>query len=110
MVRRSLIAVSMFTLVGSAVVASPSAFAAPQGSCTTGSYTETTVGSDIVGSFLAPVGSSSTGCTWIVPAGVTSVRVLVVAGGGGGGGNLTSGGGGGGGVLHEVGYEVTPGD
>lgn len=100
----------MFTLVGSAFVASPSASAAPQGSCTTGTYTETTVGSDMVGSFLAPAGGSSTGCTWIVPAGVNGVRVLVVAGGGGGGGNLTSGGGGGGGVLHEVGYAVTSGD
>lgn len=112
MVRRSLFALSIstFTLAGSAVIASPTAFAAPQGSCTTGTYTETSVGSDIVGSFLAPAGSSSTGCTWIVPAGVNGVRVLVVAGGGGGGGNLTSGGGGGGGVLHEVGYAVTPGD
>lgn len=48
--------------------------------------------------------------TWTVPAGVTSVNVLVVAAGGGG----TSGGGGGGGVIHtyDVGgssYALTPG-
>lgn len=110
MVRRSLMSISICTLVGSAFVAAPTAFAAPQGSCTAGNYIETSVGSDTVGSFGAPAGASSTGCQWTVPAGVHSVRVLVVAGGGGGGGNLTSGGGGGGGVLHEVGYAVTPGD
>jgi hypothetical protein len=101
---------STLAIATTAVIATPTAFAAPQGSCTTGNYIETTVGSDTVGSFGAPAGASSTGCQWTVPAGVTGVRVLVVAGGGGGGGNLTSGGGGGGGVLHEVGYAVTPGD
>lgn len=92
------------------VTASPTAHAAPQGSCTTGSYVETTVGSDTVGSFSAPSNTaSSTGCTWTVPAGVTSVRVLVVAGGGGGGGFHTAGGGGAGGLVHNVGFAVTPG-
>ena len=84
--------------------------AVPRGSCTTGTYTESTVGSDTVGVFEAPAGANTTGCTWSVPSGVTSLRVLVVAGGGGGGGYLTSGGGGGGGVIHEVGATVTPGD
>ena len=89
---------------------SPTAHAAPQGSCTTGSYVETTVGSDTVGTFAAPSNSaSSVGCTWTVPAGVSSVRVLVVAGGGGGGGFHTAGGGGAGGLVHTVGFDVTPG-
>lgn len=109
MLKRRVLLASSVVLSASAVMAAPTAFAAPQGSCTTGNYIETTTGSDTVGSFGAPSGASSTGCTWTVPAGVTSVRVLVVAGGGGGGNFHTSGGGGGGGVLHEVGYEVTPG-
>lgn len=91
------------------VLASPTAWAAPQGSCTTGSYVESIVGSDSLGTFTAPSGASSTGCTWTVPSGVTSVRVLVVGGGGGGGNFHTSGGGGGGGLIHEVGFSVTPG-
>jgi hypothetical protein len=45
--------------------------------------------------------------TWTVPAGVTSVDVLVIAGGGGGGGD-TGGGGGGGGFKHNSSYSVTP--
>lgn len=85
------------------------AWAAPQGSCTTGSYSETTVGSDTVGTFSSPSNTaSSTGCTWTVPAGVTSVRVLVVGGGGGGGGFHTAGGGGAGGLIDSVGLTVTP--
>jgi formylglycine-generating enzyme required for sulfatase activity len=46
--------------------------------------------------------------TFIVPAGVTEVDVLVVAGGGGGGGTI-GGGGGAGGLVYESGYTVTPG-
>ena len=45
---------------------------------------------------------------WQVPAGVTSVEVLVV-GGGGGGGQDNGGGGGGGGVISNTNYSVTPG-
>ena len=45
--------------------------------------------------------------TWTVPAGVTSVDVLVV--GGGGGGQGYGGGGGGGEVLEVANYAVTPG-
>ena len=100
---------SAVAIAAAGVVPAPTAFAAPQGSCTTGTYAETTVGSDTVGSFSAPSGASSTGCTWTVPAGVTSVRVLVVAGGGGGGNFHTAGGGGAGGVIHEVGFAVSPG-
>lgn len=46
--------------------------------------------------------------SWTVPAGVTSVDVLVVAGGGGGGETI-GGGGGGGGVLIWNGYATVPG-
>jgi hypothetical protein len=46
--------------------------------------------------------------TWVVPADVTSVDVLVVGGGGGGGSNR-GGGGGGGGVISKSSYAVTPG-
>jgi hypothetical protein len=51
--------------------------------------------------------------TFIVPAGITLVEVLVVAGGGGSGGAGSSGyyggGGGGGGVIYNLSYFVTPG-
>ena len=84
---------------------------APDGSCTSGTYTESTDGGDTIGIFRSPAQlSSSSGCTWRVPSGVNNVRVLVVAGGGGAGGYHTSGGGGAGGLIHEVGYDVTPGD
>ncbi len=104
-----------FVIVAIAMASAGLTFAAPvsavpQGSCTTGTYTESVVGNDTVGVFEAPVGANTSGCTWTVPNGVESVRVLVVAGGGGGGGNLTSGGGGGGGVIHSVGASVTPGN
>ena len=46
-------------------------------------------------------------CTWTAPAGVTSVRALIV-GGGGGGGSWVGGGGGGGGVVDQN-VTVTPG-
>ena len=46
---------------------------------------------------------------WTVPAGVTSIHVLVVAGGGGGGRDR-GGGGGGGGVVYNATYSVTPED
>lgn len=47
--------------------------------------------------------------TWVAPAGVNSVQVLVV-GGGGGGGNYNSGGGGGaGGVVYNSAFSVSPG-
>ena len=45
---------------------------------------------------------------WTVPAGVSSVGVLVVAGGGGGGADGGSGGGGGG-VICQTAYAVSPG-
>ena len=45
--------------------------------------------------------------TWSVPAGVTSVDLIVVGGGGGGGGGAWAGGGGGGGVLFGANISVT---
>ena len=49
--------------------------------------------------------------TWIIPAGVNAVELLVVGGGGGGcgGPDVTGGGGGGGGVHYNANYAVTPG-
>jgi prepilin-type N-terminal cleavage/methylation domain-containing protein len=75
------------------------------------------------GSYYAPVaggfgGNSSHGvqsfttvgaATWTVPAGVSSVEVLVVAGGGGGAG-VRGAGGGAGGVIHQASYSVTAGN
>jgi hypothetical protein len=45
--------------------------------------------------------------TWVCPAGVTSVEVLVV-GGGGGGGSFNGGGGGAGGLIYRSSYSVNP--
>jgi len=59
--------------------------------------------SDIVVPFTS-IGST----TWTVPAGITSVEVLVVAGGGAGGNNNSSGGGAGG-LIYRPNYAVTPG-
>ena len=47
--------------------------------------------------------------TYTVPAGKTSLEVLVVAGGGAGG-NGYAGGGGAGGIVHHTNFAVTPGD
>ncbi len=55
--------------------------------------------------------TSTPGSNWTVPAGVTSVEVLVVAGGGGSGGTSNSYcyGGDAGQVVHQTGVAVTPG-
>lgn len=45
--------------------------------------------------------------TWVAPAGVTSVKALVIAGGGAGGSN--GGGGGAGGMIYNAAVSVTPG-
>lgn len=48
--------------------------------------------------------------SWVAPAGVTSVAILVVGGGGGGDNNTSGGyGGGGGGLAYRNSYSVTPG-
>src|SRR5690606_3780984 len=87
-----------------------SAVAPARAQCT-GACTVTTVGGDTVVTF------NGNG-TFTPPAGVTSVRYLVVAGGGGGGGAVGTtifgpasyggGGGGAGGVLAGTGFAVTP--
>ena len=46
--------------------------------------------------------------SWTVPAGVTTIQVLVIGGGGGGGSDVGCGGGAGG-VVYSNGYAVTPG-
>ena len=69
--------------------------------------TSTTVGGDTVVTF-STVGT----CEWTVPAGVTSVRALIVGGGGAGGGGWTTkyfGNGGGGGEVLDQTTSVTSG-
>jgi hypothetical protein len=79
-------------------------------SCTTGSATQTTDGATRRVVFTAPSQlSSSTGCTFTPPTGVTSVEVLVVGGGGGGGGKFVGGGGGAGGLRANSSFSVAPG-
>jgi hypothetical protein len=78
--------------------------------CTTGSATQTTDGATRRIVFTAPSQtSSSTGCTFTPPVGVSSVQVLVVAGGGGGGGRFVGGGGGAGGLRSNSNYTVAVG-
>jgi len=76
----------------------------------------TVVNGDCVVSFVTDITTGGNGSytvrNWTVPAGVTSVKVLVVAGGGGGGSSnsiRTGGAGGGGGVAVAPNYAVTPG-
>jgi len=71
---------------------------------------------DCVVSFTTDITTGGNGSytvrNWTVPAGVTSVKVLVVAGGGGGGSSnsiRTGGAGGGGGVAVAPNFAVTPG-
>jgi len=55
--------------------------------------------------------AAQTACTWSIPAGVSSVDVLVVGGGGGAGFGNNGGGGGAGGVLYSnTPLSVVPGD
>lgn len=93
------------------------------GSNTTSTFTVTATGTDASNSsntqtasrsfsitINAPVISTYTSGsgTFSVPAGVTTVDVLVVAGGGGGG-NQHAGGGGAGGLIYRPAYPVSPG-
>jgi hypothetical protein len=68
------------------------------------------VSGDEAGNALHGVQSYTTAgsYSWKVPAGITSVEVLVV--GGGGGMDREGGGGGGGGLVHNMAYSVTPGN
>jgi outer membrane protein OmpA-like peptidoglycan-associated protein len=86
-----------------AVVASIITFA-PPATATTCNPTATVVGSDRVLTF-----TSTSACTWEVPAGITALRALLV-GGGGGGGDDNGSGGGGGGKTEIPSLSVTAGD
>lgn len=78
--------------------------------CTTGTVNQTTDGATRRIVITAPSQtSSSTGCTFTPPVGVTSVQVLVVGGGGGGGGRFVGGGGGAGGLRSNSNYTVAVG-
>jgi hypothetical protein len=66
--------------------------------------TNSAIGSECVMKVTAGTG------TWTVPAGITSVRLLIVGGGGGGGGYAYAGGGGAGGFYELASHPVTPAD
>lgn len=83
--RLALVGLSGMALIASSLTFAPTALAAACSPATT------TVGNQQVLTF-----TSTSACTWEVPAGVTGVRVLIVGGGGGGGADNGSGGGGGG--------------
>jgi len=94
--RRTSIALIGVLLTFTSIVFIEPATAAP---CTPSSSTN---GNSTVLRFTT-VGS----CTWSVPAGVSTISILVVAGGGGGGGDA-AGGGGAGGVYMDTSLVVTP--
>ncbi len=82
------------SLVVSYIVSPQTAWATA--ACVAGTdYVETTDGADTVLVF-----SSTTGCDWTVPTGVSSIDLLLVGGGGGGGARVGAGGGGGAVVTH----------
>jgi hypothetical protein len=81
----------IFTLILSFVI--PQYFNLEEAKAVNCSPTQTRVGNTIIQSF-----TTTTTCDWTVPAGVTSIRYLVV-GGGGSGGSARGGGGGAGGLL-----------
>ena len=81
----------IFTLILSLAI--PQYFNLEEAKAVNCSPTQTRVGNTIIQSF-----TSTTTCDWTVPAGVTSIRYLVV-GGGGSGGSGRGGGGGAGGLL-----------
>jgi hypothetical protein len=76
------------------------ASASNDGSCTSGTYSQSTVDGYRVAVFTAPA-SGNGSCTWTPPTGVTTVQVLAVGGGGGGGSEAGAGGGGGAQVYHS---------
>ena len=108
----SLSAASTGTCAVTATKAADTNYLAVSSAATTVTFTQgaascaptvTMAGAEYVASF------TSTGtCSWTVPAGVSSVRVMVVGGGGGGGAD-NGGGGGAGGYLHDTGFAVTAG-
>ncbi len=88
-----------------------SASAATSSAQTSGTGTSASVGLAVAGTGAATTTFNSSG-TYNVPAGISSVKVLVVAGGGGGGSgaqNIGGGGGGAGGLTYNSAFSVTPG-
>jgi hypothetical protein len=91
----------VFLLVGVIVTAVIPGTVASAASCVP---VESSSGTDVVLTF-----NNTTNCDWVVPSGVTRIRVLLIGGGGGGGFDI--GGGGGGGGFREVSNVVTtPGE
>lgn len=127
MFRRTVLAFSLFAAsIGAlSLSASPvSAASVGTGACasTVDNATNVTATLSSAGACIVTFATASTSPTtstqyatrsWTVPAGITSVDVLVVAGGGGGGmsngSTPTGGGGGGGGIVVATNYTVTPG-
>lgn len=66
--------------------------------------TESSSGGDVVLTF-----NNTSQCDWVVPSGVTRIRVLLIGGGGGGGFDI-GGGGGGGGFRDVANVVTTPGE
>ncbi|MDD4410033.1 MAG: fibronectin type III domain-containing protein, partial [Candidatus Pacebacteria bacterium] len=74
------------------------------------SMEEITDGNYIVNKFIIGTSTGSLTTTWIPPAGVTEVDLLIVGGGGGGGGLYSSvggGGGGAGGLIYQKNYSIS---
>lgn len=127
MFRRTVLAFSLFAAsIGAlSLSASPvSAASVGTGACasTVDNAADVTATLSSAGACIVTFATASTSPTtstqyatrsWTVPAGITSVDVLVVAGGGGGGmsngSTPTGGGGGGGGIVVATNYTVTPG-
>jgi hypothetical protein len=86
---------------------------APAGQTCSAHALSRTCNNGVLSSPAPQVATFNSSQNWTVPAGVTSVEVLVVAGGGGGGpgdnGNSGGGGGGAGGVSYSASTAVTPG-
>ena len=92
------------TLAGAVIVAAP----------LTATAVDTCIVSDVRNSngkvtFQIRYSNNLTGCSWIVPNGVTSLEAAVVGAGGAGGWGNQGGGGGGGEVLHNQNFVVVPG-
>jgi len=111
-IKKPLIIPFLITLIFSTFSPIHSANAATVGSapCIATVSSETGVSSTTSGNYCyVSFTSKAAATTWTVPAGVTSVDLLLIAGGGGGGGGAWGGGGGAGEVLSYVNYPVASG-
>ena len=86
--------------INSASAVAPSS-ATNDGSCSSGTYSQSTSEGYRIAKFMAPASGDGT-CTWSPPSGVTQFEVLAVGGGGGGGFDAGGGGGGGATVLQSA--------